>query len=412
MVARVAAAAPTPHQLGMADVTLAEVREWDKRDVLRKLRDAFALPDSIIYLDGNSLGPLPRIAAARLAEVVRHEWGVGLIRSWDTAGWMDAPARVGGKIARLIGAAADEVIVADSTSVNLFKTLGATLALRPGRKKLLTEEGNFPTDRHVAEGFERLLPDVRVVSVPAAALAELIDGDTAALLLCHVHFRNGARHDMAALTAAAHRAGALTVWDLSHSVGAVPVDLNGAGADMAVGCGYKFLNGGPGAPAFLYISRSLHAAARPPLQGWIGHAAPFGFSDVYEPAEGISRFLTGTPPVLGLAALEAGVDVFLDVELAAVWEKSTRLFELFASRVAAVCPRLELLTPREAGLRGSQIAFRCADAAAVMRDLIGRGVIGDFRPPDVLRFGLTPLFTRFEDVWLAAKALCWVGGAR
>jgi kynureninase len=225
------------------------------------------------------------------------------------------------------------------------------------------------------------------------------------LLLCHVHFRSGARHDMAALTAAAHQVGAMAVWDLSHSAGAVSVDLHGAGADMAVGCGYKFLNGGPGAPAFLYVARHLQAEARSPLQGWIGHAAPFGFSDVFEPAEGISRFLTGTPPVLGLAALEAGVDIFLGVDLAALWQKSARLFELFASRVAADCPRLELLTPREAGLRGSQIAFRCEDAAELMPALIGQGVIGDFRPPDVLRFGLTPLYTRFEDVWAAANAL-------
>jgi kynureninase len=389
----------------MADVTLAEVRAWDKRDPLRSLRDAFALPPGLIYLDGNSLGPLPHDAARRMADVVAREWGVGLIRSWEDASWMAAPARVGGKIARLIGAHADEAIVADSTSVNLFKLLGAALALRPGRTKVLTEQDGFPTDRHVAEGLARLVPHLCVEAVPASSLLDAIDDTTAVLLLCHVHFRSGARHDMAALTAAAHRAGALTVWDLSHSAGAIPVDLNGAGADMAVGCGYKFLNGGPGSPAFLFVARHLQAEARSPLQGWIGHAAPFGFSDRYEPAAGISRFLTGTPPVLGLAALEAGVDLMLTADMGELWKKSARLFDLFASRVAAVGPRLELLTPLDAELRGSHIAFRCADAAQVMRDLIGGGTIGDFRPPDVLRFGLTPLYTRFEDVWLATASL-------
>jgi kynureninase len=394
----------------MAAITLAEVRAWDKQDPLRRTRAAFSLPAGVIYLDGNSLGPLPRATVPRLDAVVRREWGAGLIRSWDDAGWMAAPARIGAKIARIVGADADEVIVADSTSVNLFKLLAAAARLRPGRRKIVLEAGSFPTDRHVAEGVAALLPGCELAAVPPGALPAAIDEDTAVVLLCDVHYRSGARHDMAALTAAAHAAGALAVWDLSHSVGAVPVDLHVAGADMAVGCGYKFLNGGPGAPAFLFVARHLQAAARSPLQGWIGHAAPFAFADNFAPADGIARFQTGTPGVLGLAALEAGVDLFLATDPALLWQKSARLFDLFAARAAHLCPSLALLTPRAAAARGSHIAFRHGAAAPVMRGLIARGVIGDFRPPDVMRFGLTPLYTRFEDVWRAVGVLADVLG--
>lgn len=386
-------------------MTLNDAAALDKHDPLAPMRAAFALPEAVIYLDGNSLGPLPHATAARLAEVATREWGQGLIRSWDDAGWMAAPLRVGAKIARLIGAAPDEVVVADSTSVNLFKVLGVALALRPGRHTLLLEDTSFPTDRHVAEGLARLVPGLRIRAVAAADLAAAIDSDTAAVQACDVHYRTGARHDMAALTAAAHVAGALAVWDLSHSVGAVPVDLTAANADFAVGCGYKFLNGGPGAPAFIYVARRWQADAMPPLQGWIGHAAPFAFADRYAPAAGIQRFVTGTPGILGLAALEAGVDLFLSADAALIWHKSAQMFALFASEVAARCPALELLTPRAPQARGSHISFRHPRAAALMRTLIAGGVIGDFRPPDVLRFGLTPLYTRFEDIYRAVGAL-------
>jgi kynureninase len=394
----------------MAEHTLAEVRRWDKQDSLRDFRGSFCLPKGVIYLDGNSLGPPPRAAPGRIEAVVRGEWGDGLIRSWQDAGWLAAPARIGAKIAGIVGAAADEVIVADSTSVNLFKLLVAAVRLRPGRRKIVLEAGSFPTDRHVADGVAALLPGVEMVAVPAGGLHGALDADTAVLQLCDVHYRTGARHDMAALTRAAHAVGALAIWDLSHSVGAVPVDLAAAGADMAVGCGYKFLNGGPGAPAFLMVARHLQAEARSPLQGWIGHAAPFGFSELYEPAAGVGRFVTGTPGILGLAALEAGVDAWLGADRALLWEKSARLFDLFADLAAALCPSLALLTPRAAAARGSHISFRHAAAEPVMRALIAGGVIGDFRPPDVLRFGLTPLYLRFEDVWQAVAAMSGIIG--
>jgi kynureninase len=395
----------------MANITLAEARRWDKQDSLRDFRAAFRLPPGVIYLDGNSLGPLPRATPSGLDAVVRQEWGNGLIRSWQDAGWIDAPRRVGGKIARLIGAAEDEVVVADSTSVNLFKLLAAALRLRPrARRKILIEAGGFPTDRHVADGLAALLPDLEVVAVEASALAESLDATTSVLLLCDVHYRSGARHDMAALTRAAHAVGALAIWDLSHSAGAVPVDLHAAGADMAVGCGYKYLNGGPGAPAFLFVARHLQAHARSPLQGWIGHAAPFGFSEFYAPADGVVRFLAGTPGVLGLAALECGVDLMLVADAAAVWEKSARLFDLFALRVAARCRALRLLTPAHARQRGSHIAFQHEAAEATMAALIAAGVIGDFRPPDLLRFGLTPLYTRYQDIWRAVEVMAGIVG--
>jgi kynureninase len=385
--------------------SLEEARAWDKQDRLRDVRNEFALPEGVIYLDGNSLGPLTHAATARVKQTVLEEWGNGLIGSWHAAGWMEAPARVGAKIAPLLGAAADEVILADSTSVNLFKLAGAALGLVPGRSTLLTEEGNFPTDRHVLEGLARLLPGLQLVAVPADRLAEALDAHTAVLLLCHVNYRSGARHDMAALSAAARRVGAISIWDLSHSVGAIPVALNAAGADMAVGCGYKFLNGGPGAPAFLYVARRLQQQLRSPVQGWFGHAAPFGFSDRYEPASGIRRFLSGTPGVLGLAALEAGVEVFTKADPTELWTKSARLFDLFAALARENCPELTLITPAEPGLRGSHIAFRHNNAETVMRALITQGVIGDFRPPDLLRFGLTPLYVGCEDVWRAVEIL-------
>jgi kynureninase len=377
----------------------------DARDPLRHHRGAFALPEGVIYLDGNSLGPPPRQAGARMDRLVSEEWGRGLIRSWDDAGWLTAPGRVGGKIAQIVGAACDEVIVADSTSVNLFKLLAASLRLRPGRPEILLEAENFPTDRHVADGLAALVPGVTVRAVPGAGLAGALGPQTAAVLLCHVHYRSGARHDMAALCTAARAAGAISVWDVSHSAGAIPVALNAAGADMAAGCGYKFLNGGPGAPAFLYVARALQSEARSPVQGWIGHAEPFGFSDKYAPAPGVSRFLSGTPGILGLAALEAGVDQYLTADAGALHAKSAGMFTLFADLVAARCPGLALLTPPEAALRGSQIAFRHPNAGAVMQALAARGIIGDFRPPDILRFGLTPLYTTFEEIWLAGDAL-------
>jgi kynureninase len=380
----------------------------DAADPLAAFRGEFDLPEGVIYLDGNSLGPLPKATPGRLADMIRREWGHDLIRSWNLAGWIDAPCRIGAKIAGLIGAAPGEVLVADSTSVNLFKVLAAAVGLRPSRRMILSEPGNFPTDLYVIQGLEALLGGaVRLRTVPAAGIAAAIDEDVAAVVLTHVHYKSGARHDMAALTAAAHAKGALAIWDLSHSAGAVAVDLDGCGADFAIGCGYKYLNGGPGAPAFLYAAERHLAAARSPLSGWMGHAAPFAFGDEYQPAGDIRRFLCGTPPILGMAALEIGVDIAARAGLAALEAKSARLCDLFIALVEARCgfAGLSLITPRDAAGRGSHVSFAHPDGYAIVQALIARGVIGDFRAPDVLRFGFTPLYLRFVDVWDAVEAM-------
>ena len=401
----------------------------DRDDPLAALRGQFALDaadtSGVIYLDGNSLGPLPRTTAARLREVVEDEWGGGLIRSWNTAGWITLAERIADKIAPLLGVGAGEVAVADSTSVNVHKALAAALHIAavdaPARRVVLSERGNFPTDLYIAE---RLAAErggaLRLVD--AGELPAAIDADTAVLLLTHVDYRTGRMHDMAAVTAAAHAAGALVIWELAHSTGAVPIQLHGDGtpdsaADFAVGCGYKYLNGGPGAPAFIWAhpqhTRRMDAESwRPPLAGWFGHAEPFAFEADYRPAPGIARFLVGTPPIVSLAALECGVDTVRAADavggLAAVRRKSLALTDLFIELVEARCAEygVSLVTPREADRRGSQVSVTHADDGfAVMQALIARGVIGDFRAPDVLRFGLTPLYTRFTDVWDAVDRL-------
>jgi kynureninase len=389
--------------------SLADMRALDAADPLRPMRDRFALPTDVIYLDGNSLGPAPKAVAARLAEVIGREWGEGLVRSWNAADWIGAPARIGAKIAPLIGAAAGEVIVADSTSVNLFKLLAAALARQAPRRAILTEAGDFPTDRYVAQGATRVLGAAELRTVPSG-LTEALDADVAVLMLTHVHYRTGARHDLAGLTKAAHDAGALVLWDLSHSAGAMRIDLGAAGADLAVGCGYKYLNGGPGAPAYLYVAESLQAELASPLTGWMGHAEPFAFADDYAPAPGIGRFLTGTPPMLSLLALECGVDLFAGIDLAEVEAKAQQLVTLFIDQVEARCAGQGLapITPRDPARRGSQVAFAHPNAWPIMQALIERGVIGDFRAPDVLRFGITPLYIGYEDLWRAVEALAEV----
>ena len=405
----------------------------DAADPLAALRDQFNLPEGVIYLDGNSLGVLPRATATRVQQVVTAEWGQGLIRSWNDAGWMDLPQRVGDKIARLVGARAGELVVTDSTSVNLFKVLCAALSIAtadaPQRKVILSERSNFPTDLYIAEalarerGFELQLAD-------ADDLPDLLNERTAVLMLTHVNYRTGRMHDMAALTRAAHAAGALTVWDLAHSAGAVPVNLRGGdseavdwrqskSADFAVGCGYKYLNGGPGAPAFVWVHPRHVDRFWQPLAGWIGHAAPFEFTPGYRPATGIARYLCGTPALLSLAALECGVDTLLAAEalggMAALRAKSLALTRLFAQQVQATCPGLTLASPADDSLRGSQVCFAHAEIAyPVVQALIARGVIGDFRAGnkthpagavDILRFGFTPLYLRFVDAWDAAEHL-------
>ena len=385
---------------------MLDLAAHDSADPLRAFHKRFVVPKGVVYLDGNSLGCLPQAAVSRVLEVVRLEWGEGLIRSWNNAGWIELPQRVGGKIARLIGAGHDEVIVADSTSVNLFKLLTGALALNPGRRVILTEDGNFPTDLYVAQGVSALA-GAELRTVPADALVKAIDETVAVVALTHVSYRTGRMHDLVNVTARARETGALMLWDLSHSAGAMPLDLDGAGVDLAVGCGYKYLNGGPGAPAFLFIAERHHAVFRSPLSGWMGHADPFAFASDYRPADGIARALAGTPPILSLAALEVGVDLALEVDLHAVRAKSVALCERFIALVETECAGfgLELASPRDEAERGSQVCFTHPEGYAVMQALIARGVIGDFRAPDILRFGFAPLYVRFADVGAAVGHL-------
>jgi kynureninase len=387
--------------------TLSECEERDKADPLAAFRDRFALPEGVIYLDGNSLGALPRATAGRLAQVIEAEWGTGLVRSWNTPEWLDAPVRVGAKIARLIGACDDEVLVADSTSVNLYKLLRAALGADPKRCTILTEPGNFPTDLHIAQGIAATQPGVTVRTVPRDRIVAEA-GPGTVVLLTHVHYRTGERFDMAAVNRAVAARGGVVVWDLSHSVGAIELDLAAAGAELAAGSGYKYLNGGPGAPAFVFVARALQAGLRSPITGWFGHADPFAFADDYVPAPGLARFMSGTPPILGLAALECGVDVHLEADMALLAAKGQALCELFIERVEALCGGLELITPRDPGMRGSHVSFRHPHAYAVMQALIARGVIGDYREPEVIRFGFAPLYNGFAEAWRAAAVLAEV----
>jgi kynureninase len=384
---------------------MTDLEALDRSDKLAPFRDRFDLPDGVIYLDGNSLGPLPKATRARLATVIEREWGRDLIASWEVNGWMELPLRVGAKLGRLLGAPPDSVVAGDSTSVNLFTALAAALALRPDRRVILTELGNFPTDRYIAEGLCALLGRGHVLrEAEPDALPTALDPSVAVLLLTEVNYRSGQRHDMARLTAAAHAAGALTVWDLSHSAGAVPVDLAACAADFAVGCGYKFLNGGPGAPGYLYVA-PRHRDAPLPLTGWMGHAEPFAFAPDWHPAAGIARAQVGTPPVLGLAALEVGVDLALDADMTLVREKSVRMSEIFLDFAATSLPGFAIATPRDPSQRGSQVCLTHPDAAVIMRRLATRGIVGDFRPPDVLRFGITPLTLRYSDLGQVMAAL-------
>ncbi|MBV9884214.1 MAG: kynureninase [Sphingomonadaceae bacterium] len=383
--------------------TLAEARAADAADPLRPFRDRFHLPQGLVYLDGNSLGALPKAAVGRLGRVIEEEWGEELIRSWNSRDWIGAPQRVGAKIAPLIGAKPNEVIVADSTSVNLFKLLVAAAGLSD-RKVILSEAGNFHTDLHIASGAADLL-GLQLEIAPRAEVEARIGADVAVLLLTHVHYKSAERFDMARITAKAAEAGIVTIWDLSHSAGAVPLDLNGAGAELAVGCGYKYLNGGPGAPAFLYVAEPLQGRLLSPLRGWMGHAEPFAFTDDYRPAAGIDRMLAGTPPILSLAALEAGLDAFEGATPARLWSKANALFDVFHGLVEQNCPELVCITPRLPEQRGSHISFRHPNAFEICQALIAADVIGDFRAPDVVRFGLTPLYLGFEDLWQAVDRM-------
>ncbi|MEO8757656.1 MAG: kynureninase [Devosia sp.] len=394
-------------------MNLSDALALDRADSLAHRRTAFSLPDGIIYLDGNSLGALPKAVIERTARVVSEEWGRDLITSWNKHDWIDLPRRVGDRIAPLIGAAPGTVIAADSTSINIFKLLAVALGRRQSRRVILTEEGNFPTDVYMAKGIAGLLRQGHAVrAVPADGLADALHGDVAVVLVTEVNYRTGARLDMKTLTDKVHTAGALIIWDLAHSAGALPVDLAGAGADFAIGCGYKYLNGGPGAPAFAYVAPPHLMGLRQPLSGWLGHAAPFDFAADYRPADGIDALRVGTPPVLSMSALDAALEMFSGVDLNAVKRKADALFDLFTAEVAARCPEFELLTPTDPARRGTQVSLRHPEAYAVMQALIARGVIGDFRQPDIMRFGLTPLYLGFADAFRASEILAEVMASR
>ena len=383
------------------------IRALDEADPIRAFRQRFSLPQGIVYLDGNSLGALPAATAPRLNAVVRQEWGEGLIRSWNTHDWIGACRRVGDKIASLIGAEAGEVVVADSTSVNIFKLLMAATAARPERKIILSEAGNFPTDLYVADGIAALLPQLSVRAVAPDGVLEAISKDVAVILLTHVHYKTGRKYDMAAITRRAHECGALVIWDLCHSAGAVEVDLGAVDADMAVGCGYKYLNGGPGAPAFLHVAKRLQKSLKSPITGWFGHAAPFDFAGAFQPAPDINRFLSGTPPILGLTALEIGVDLMLDAPRELLFRKSQQLCSLFIELIDSSCQGLglDVATSRDPLSRGSHVSLRHAQGYPIVQALIARGIIGDFRAPDILRFGFAPLYLSFADIWRATDVL-------
>ncbi|MDD9716073.1 kynureninase [Dinoroseobacter sp. PD6] len=362
-------------------------------------RDAFDLPEGVIYLDGNSLGPLPRGAKAAVARAMQAEWGAMLIRGWNEAGWMDQPDRLGDRIAPLIGAAPGTVTVGETLSIRVFQGLAAALSLRPGRKVILTEAGNFPSDLYMAQGLIDALGQGHVLrALPATEIPAALTDEVAVLMLTEVDYRSGARHDMAALTAQAHGVGALTLWDLAHSAGALPVALTRCNADFAAGCTYKYLNGGPGAPAFFYARPDHSEITRPILAGWLGHAAPFDFAPDYAPGPGRARFRIGTPPVLQMAALDAALDIFDGVDIAALHARAIALADRLATGFEAVCPDLRRLTPMDPARRGSQIAFAHPNGYAMVQALIAQGVIGDFRAPDILRFGLTPLYLDAGDI--------------
>ena len=371
-----------------------------------KTREMFHLPDGVIYLDGNSLGPLPRAAVARVTRAMQDEWGEMLITGWNKAGWMALARDVGDRISRLIGAPAGSVVMGDTLSIKVYQALASALELNPDRRVILSDSGNFPTDLYMAQGLIESLGqghELRVVA-PDEVAAHLGD-DVAALMLTEVDYRTGRMHDMAALTAQAHAHGVITIWDLAHSAGAIPVDVTAAGADFAVGCTYKYLNGGPGAPAFIYVAPKWADRARPALAGWLGHEAPFAFDPDYRPAQGIERMRVGTPPILALRALEAALDVWDMVDIAEVRAQSIALSELFIAEVERRCPALRLASPRDAMLRGSQVSLAFEHGYAAMQALIARGVIGDFRAPDIMRFGFTPLYLSESDVMRAAEII-------
>ena len=385
----------------------------DRLDPLAPLKARFDLPPGVLYMDGNSLGVMPRAAAARAADVITQEWGTGLIRSWNTAGWFELPSRLGDKLAGLLGARDGELVITDTTSLNIFKALAASLRIQqkrqPARRVILSERDNFPTDLYMIQGMIDLLQqgyEMRLID-DELPLDKALDESVAVVLLSHVNYRSGQMHDMAAVTKAAHERGALVIWDLAHAAGAVPVDLNGSDADYAVGCTYKYLNGGPGAPAFIWVAPRHIQDFWQPLSGWWGHQRPFDMTVAYEPAGGIRRYLCGTQPIVSLAMVECGLDVAREADMAEVRKKSLALGDLFIALIQERCAGhpLTLVTPRNHAERGSHVSLRHPNGYEVMQALIARGLIGDYREPEVLRFGLTPLYFGYADVWDAVEIL-------
>lgn len=390
------------------DLSLAGARALDANDALGGFRERFLLPPGLIYLDGNSLGALPRAVIDRIGRVIQQEWGCGLVRSWNSYDWINSATNLGEKIARIIGARSDEVIVTDTTSVNLARLVLTALQLQPGRTEVLSETSSFPTDLYAGEGATAIFGRGRRMRLtPRSRVLDSISDSTALVMLTHIHYKTSEVHDMAEITQIAHSRGALVLWDLSHSAGAVPLDLDGVGADFAVGCGYKYLNGGPGAPAFLYVSRRHLPRAQNAIRGWLGHARPFDFTDEYVPATGIRRFLAGTPSILANCALEVGIELVLEAGIERISAKSQRLSDFFMAVTGMWCEDygLKCVSPLQAAQRGSHVSYAHPHGYEIMQALISESVIGDFRAPDVIRFGFTPLYTTFEDAWMAAQKL-------
>ena len=389
-------------------MTRTDFEKLDREDQLASFRQEFYIPQGVIYMDGNSLGAMPKAVLKRVGEVTEREWGDHLIKSWNTADWFNAPHRIGDKIAPIIGADKGEVVATDSTSINLFKALSAALGINSDRSFIIMEGSNFPTDNYIAQGLAEFLGRQHQIHfVEKDNIMDAIDDSVAVVSLTDVHYKTGHRLDMEAITARAHEHGALTVWDLCHSAGAVPLDLNGANADFAVGCGYKYLNGGPGAPAFIFVAKRHQDHVRQPLTGWWSHSAPFDFTRDYETGAGISRMLCGTQPIISLSALEVGVDIMARADIVKIREKSKKMGDLFMGAVEQECADygFGIASPRNADERGSQVSLTHANGYAIMQALIERGVIGDFRAPEILRFGFTPLYLRYVDVWDAVDIL-------
>src|SRR5260221_10961769 len=382
--------------------------ERDVTDPLRSLRDRFVIPEGIIYLDGNSLGPMPRAAADVLSRTIKQEWGHDLIRSWNSAGWFDMPVRLGDRVGTLIGAAPGQTLVGDTTSINLDKAMHAAIGLRPDRNVIIAEDESFPTDLYIVEGAMKSAGRPmkrRLIGADGPSIEALLDRNVAVAVLSHVNYRTGELLDMAAITKQLHDVGALVVWDLCHSIGVVEIAFDDHAVDFAVGCTYKYLNGGPGSPAFISVAKIHQATARHPLSGWWGHAAPFDFDRNFRPDAGIKRFLCGTPPIISLRGVDVALDALEGVEVAALREKSLALTELFIARITALLPGLDIVTPRQPSLRGSQVAIAFKDGYSIVQALAEQGVIGDFRAPDIMRFGFAPLYLRYRDVWDAAEVL-------